>query len=68
MTGFFKAVSAEAFRERLETAAIKRKLEDERIAKQRKPSKADKANRDAMRRIEDIKLAKRLGINVEDLQ
>ena len=60
--------STEAFRERLETAAIKRKLEDERIAKQRKPSKTDKIRRDAMRRIEDIRLAKRLGIGVEDLQ
>lgn len=68
MTGFLKAVSAEAFRERLETAAIKRKMKDERLTKQRKPSRADKASRDAMRRIEDIKLAKRLGISVEDLQ
>ena len=68
MTGFFKAISTEAFNERLETAAIKRKMEDERLTKQRKPSKADKANRDAMRRIEDIKLAKRLGISVEDFQ
>lgn len=68
MTGFLKAVSTEVFRERLETAAIKRKMEDDRLTKQRKPSKSDKANRDAMRRIEDIKLAKRLGISVEDFQ
>ena len=60
--------STEAFRERLETAAIKRKLEDERISKQRKPSKTDQRKHNAMRRIEDIRLAKRLGIGVEDLQ
>ena len=60
--------SAEAFKERLETAAIKRKLEDERFAKQRKPSKSDKNRHDAMSRIEDIKMAKRLGIELEDLQ
>ena len=68
MAGFLKAVSTEAFRELLETAEIKLKMEDERLAKQRKTSKADKASRDAMRRIEDIKLAKRLWISVEDLQ
>ena len=60
--------SAEAFRERLETAAIKRKMEDERFAKQRKPSKSDKSRHNAMSRIEDIRLAKRLGIELEDLQ
>ena len=60
--------STEAFRERLETAAIKRKLEDERFARQRKPSKADQCRHNAMSRIEDIKLAKRLGIELEDLQ
>ena len=60
--------STEAFRERLETAAIKRKLEDERIAKQRKPSKSDQRKHNAMSRIEDIRLAKRLGIELEDLQ
>ena len=60
--------STEAFKERLETAAIKRKMEDERFAKQRKPSKADKSRHDAMSRIEDIKMAKRLGIELDDLQ
>ena len=60
--------SAEAFKERLETAAIKRKLEDERFAKQRKPSKSDQCRHKAMSRIEDIKMAKRLGIELEDLQ
>ena len=60
--------STEAFRERLETAAIKRKMEDERIAKQRKPSKADQCRHKAMSRVEDIRLAKRLGIRLEDLQ
>ena len=60
--------STEAFKERLETAAIKRKMEDERFAKQRKPSKSDKSRHDAMSRIEDIKMAKRLGIELEDLQ
>ena len=60
--------SAEAFKERLETAAIKRKMEDERFAKQRKPSKSDRCRHDAMRRIEDIKLAKQLGIELDDLQ
>ena len=60
--------STEAFKERLETAAIKRKLEGDRFAKQRKPSKKDKSRHDAMSRIEDIKMAKRLGIELEDLQ
>ena len=60
--------STEAFKERLETAEIKRKLEDERFSKQRKPSKADQCRHKAMSRIEDIKLAKRLGIEFDDLQ
>lgn len=60
--------SLEAFRERLQTAEIKRAQEDERISKQRKPSKADLARGCAMKRIEDIKLAKALGIEVEELQ
>ena len=60
--------SLEAFRERLQTAEIKRAQEDERISRQRKPSKADLARGCAMKRIEDIKLAKDLGIEMEELQ
>ena len=60
--------SLEAFRERLQTAEIKRSQEDERISRQRKPSKADLARGCAMKRIEDIKLAKDLGIKMEDLK
>ena len=60
--------SSEAFRERLQTAAIKRAQEDERLAKQRNPSKKDRIRGNAMRRIEDIKLAKELGLELEDLQ
>lgn len=65
---FFSPCSSEAFRERLQTAEIKRSQEDARLAKQRKPSKADKARGDAMRAIEDKLLAKRLGIELEDLK
>ena len=65
---FFSPCSSEAFRERLQTAEIKRAQEDARLAKQRKPGKKDKARGDAMRAIEDRLLAKRLGIELEDLQ
>ena len=65
---FFSPCSSEAFRERLQTAEIKRSQEDARLAKQRKPSKDDKARGDAMRAIEDKLLAKRLGIELEDLK
>ena len=60
--------SSEAFRERLQTAAIKRAQEDERLSKQRNPSKKDRIRGNAMKRIEDIKLAKELGLELEDLQ
>ena len=65
---FFSPCSSEAFRERLQTAEIKRSQEDARLAKQRKPSKADKARGDAMRAIEDKLLAKRLGLELDDLK
>ena len=65
---FFSPCSSEAFRERLQTAEIKRAQEDARIAKQRRPSKKDKARGDAMREIEDKAMAKRLGIEFEDLK
>ena len=65
---YFAPCSSEAFRERLQTAAIKRAQEEERISKQRKPSKADRARGDARRSIEDMKMAKSLGVDVEDLK
>ena len=65
---YFAPCSTEAFRERLQTAAIKRAQEEERISKQRKPSKKDKARGDAMRAIEDRVMAKKLGVELEDLQ
>ena len=65
---FFSPCSSDAFRERLQTAEIKRSQEDARLAKQRKPSKKDKARGDAMRAIEDKAMAKRLGIELEDLK
>ena len=65
---FFSPCSSEAFRERLRTAEIKRSQEDAQLARQRKPSKADKARGDAMRAIEDKAMAKRLGIELGDLQ
>ena len=65
---FFSPCSSEAFRERLQTAEIKRSQEDARLAKQRKPSKADKARGDAMRAIEDKAMARQLGVNLEDLK
>ena len=65
---YFAPCSSEAFRERLQTAAIKRSQEEERISKQRKPSKKDKARGDAMRAIEDKAMARQLGVNLEDLK
>ena len=65
---YFAPCSSEAFRERLQTAAIKRSQEDERISKQRKPSKKDKARGDAMRAIEDKAMARQLGVSLEDLK
>ena len=65
---YFAPCSSEAFRERLQTAAIKRSQEDERISKQRKPSKKDKARGDARRMIEDREMVKRMGIGLEDLR
>lgn len=65
---FFSPCSSEAFRERLRTAEIKRSQEDARLAKQRKPSNADKARGDAMRAIEDRAMARQLGVNLEDLK
>lgn len=66
--GYFAPCSSEAFRERLQTAAIKRAQEEERISKQRKPSKKDKARGDARRAIEDRIMAKKLGVELEDLK
>ena len=66
--GYFAPCSTEAFRERLQTAEIKRQLEDERISKQRKPSKKDKLRGDARRAIEDMIMAKKLGVELEDLK
>ena len=66
--GYFAPCSTEAFRERLKTAEIKRQQEDERMSKQRKPSRQDKARGDARRAIEDRVMAKKLGVELEDLQ
>ena len=66
--GYFAPCSTEAFRERLQTAAIKRKQEEEKLVKQRKPSKKDKIHGDARRAIEDMKMAKSLGVEMEDLK
>ena len=65
---YFAPCSSEAFRERLQTAAIKRAQEEERISKQRKPSKKDKLRGDARRMIEDREMVKRIGIGLEDLR
>ena len=65
---YFAPCSSEAFRERLQTAEIKRQQEEERISKQRKPSKKDKARGDAMRAIEDRIMAKKLEVELEDLK
>ena len=65
---YFAPCSSEAFRERLQTAAIKRSQEEERISKQRKPSKKDKLCGDARRMIEDREMVKRFGIGLEDLR
>lgn len=65
---YFAPCSTEAFRERLQTAAIKREQEEERLVKQRKPSKKDKARGDARRMIEDMEMAKLMGIGLEDLR
>ena len=66
--GYFSPCSTEAFMERLHTAEIKRKQEEERISKYRKPSKQEKARGDARRAIEDRIMAKALGVELEDLQ
>ena len=66
--GYFAPCSTEAFRERLQTAEIKRQQEEERMSKQRKPSRQDKARGDARRAIEDRIMAKRFGVELEDLQ
>ena len=60
--------STEAFKERLETAAIRRAQEDEQFAKRRKPSAADKSRCAARRKLDDLALAKKLGIELEDFQ
>ena len=65
---YFAPCSSEAFRERLQTAAIKRAQEEERISKQRKPSKTDRARGEARRMIEDREMAKLVGIGLEDLR
>ena len=66
--GYFAPCSTEAFRERLQTAAIKREQEEERLVKQRKPSKKDKARGDARRMIEDREMVRLMGIGLEDLR
>ena len=65
---YFAPCSTEAFRERLQTAEIKRKQDEERISKQRKSSKQDKARGYARRAIEDRMMAKKLGVELEDFQ
>ena len=66
--GYFAPCSTEALRERLKTAEIKRQQEEERMSKQRKTSKQDKARGDARRAIEDLMMAKKLGVELDDLQ
>ena len=58
--------SREAFRERLETAEIRSKQEDENLNR-RRSSQKDKDRLEAMRKIEDRQLAKSLGVEMEDL-
>ena len=65
--GLFTPCSREAFRERLETAEIRRKQEEEKLHGRRSSAK-DKARREAMRKIEDRQLAKCLGVELEDLE
>ena len=65
---YFAPCSTEAFRERLQTAAIKREQEEEKRAKQRSAIKKYKARGDARRSIEDMKMAKSLGVEMEDLK
>ena len=66
--GYFAPCSTEAFRERLQTAAIKRAQEEEQFAKRRRPSAADKSRCAARRKLDDLALAKNLGIELEDLK
>lgn len=64
MSGILEQCSADAFRERLHTAAIRR-AENHRAAP---PKAGDKDKVETRRRIDDIKLAKELGIGLEDLK
>ena len=64
MSGILEQCSAEAFRERLHTAAIRR-AENQRASP---PKPCDKVKTETRRRIDDIKMAKEFGIGLEDLK
>lgn len=63
--GLFTPCSQEAFKERLETADIKRRQEEDRASR---PRKSDTHRCAVMRRLEDRKLAKSLGLTLADLE
>jgi hypothetical protein len=64
MSGILEQFSADAFRERLQTAAIKR----EHYQRTAAPKPCDMEKTAVRRRIDDIKLAKELGIGLEGLK
>ena len=65
--GTFSPCSTEAFRERLQTSAIRRAQEEARYTS-RNCKKSDPEKCKVMRRIDDIKLAKSLGLSIEELE
>ena len=64
MSGILEQCSAEAFLERLQTAAIKR----EKNQKTNAPKACDKEKAAVRRRIDDIKMAKEFGIGLDDFK
>ena len=65
--GTLSPCSAEAFRERLQTSAIRRAQEEARYTS-RSGKKSDPEKCKVMRRIDDIKLAKSLGLSIDELE
>lgn len=65
--GFFKTTSTDAFRERIQSSIARKKAEEDRYVGKRckKPDPHACAIR---RKVDDIKLAKQLGISLSELE
>ena len=65
--GFFKTTSTDAFRERIQSSIARKKAEEDRYVGKR-CKKPDPHACEVRRKIDDMRLAKSLGISIEELE